>query len=82
MSFRKAYSFDDVMLVPHFSRMGSRVEADLSTSIAGVELKIPIVAANMSSVTEDAMAIALGQMGGLGIIHRMSSVAIWPMMMG
>jgi IMP dehydrogenase len=75
MSFRKAYSFDDVMLVPHFSRMGSRVEADLSTSIAGVELKIPIVAANMSSVTEDAMAIALGQMGGLGIIHRMSSVA-------
>ena len=74
MKLHKAYSFDDVMLVPRYSEMNSRADADLSTSVAGVELRIPIIAANMSSVCEDAMAIAMGEMGGLGIIHRMSSV--------
>lgn len=71
---RKAYSFDDVMLVPRYSRMNSRADADLSTSVAGVQLQIPIIAANMSSVCEDAMGIAMGELGGLGIIHRMCSV--------
>lgn len=74
MRLNKAYSFDDVMLVPTYSEMNSRAEVDLSTSVAGVQLGIPIIAANMSSVCEDTMAIALGEMGGLGIIHRMCSV--------
>ncbi len=74
MKPRKAYSFDDVMLVPRYSEMNSRAEADLSTSVAGVHLRIPIVAANMSSVCEETMAIAMGEMGGLGIIHRMCPV--------
>lgn len=71
---RKAYSFDDVMLVPRYSQMNSRSDADLSTSVAGVPLRIPIIAANMSSVCEDTMGIAMGELGGLGIIHRMCSV--------
>ena len=62
------------MLVPRYSRMNSRADADLSTSVAGVPLRIPIISANMSSVTEDTMGIAMGQLGGLGIIHRMCSV--------
>jgi len=62
------------MLVPRYSRMNSRADADLSTSVAGVPLRIPIIAANMSSVSEDTMGIAMGQLGGLGIIHRMCSV--------
>jgi IMP dehydrogenase len=62
------------MLVPRYSKMNSRADADLSTSVAGVSLKIPIIAANMSSVCEDTMGIAMGQLGGLGIIHRMCSV--------
>jgi IMP dehydrogenase len=62
------------MLVPRYSEMNSRADVDLSTSIAGVPLRIPIIAANMSSVCEDAMGIAMGEIGGLGIIHRMSSV--------
>lgn len=74
MRLKKAYSFDDVMLVPRLSHMNHRSEADLSTTVAGVSLKIPIIAANMSSVCEADMAIALGTMGGLGIIHRMCSV--------
>jgi IMP dehydrogenase len=71
---RKAYSFDDVMLVPRYSEMNSRADADLSTSMAGVPLKIPIIAANMSSVCEETMAVAMGEMGGLGIVHRMCSI--------
>jgi len=74
MRLHKAYSFNDVMLVPSYSEMNSRADVDLSTSVAGVKLRIPIIAANMSSVCEDTMAIALGKMGGLGIIHRMCSV--------
>lgn len=74
MRLRKAYSFDDVMLLPRRSSLNTRAEADLSTSVAGIPLKIPIIAANMSSVCEEEMTIALGAMGGLGIIHRMCSI--------
>jgi IMP dehydrogenase len=74
MKPRKSYSFDDVMLVPRYSVMNSRADADLSTSVAGVPLRIPIIAANMSSVCEETMGIAMGEVGGLGIIHRMCSV--------
>ena len=74
MKMHKAYSFDDVMLVPRHSEMSSRADADLSTSVAGVPLRIPIIAANMSSVCEEAMSIAMAEMGGLGIVHRMCSV--------
>jgi len=63
------------MLVPRYSAMNSRADVDLSTSVAGVPLRIPIIAANMSSVCEDTMGIAMGEMGGLGIIHRMCPVA-------
>ena len=74
MKPRKAYSFDDVMLVPRYSEMNSRADADLSTTVAGVHLRVPVIAANMSSVCEDSMAIAMGELGGLGIIHRMCPV--------
>ena len=74
MKPRKAYSFDDVMLVPRYSEMNTRSEANLATAVAGVTLRIPIIAANMSSVCEETMGIAMGELGGLGIIHRMASV--------
>ena len=73
-TLRKAYSFDDVMLIPRYSTLDSRSDADLSTTIASIKLKIPIIAANMSSVCGAEMASALGKLGGLGIIHRMCSV--------
>jgi IMP dehydrogenase len=67
-------SFNDVLLAPRHTTVFSRSDVDLSTSIAGLKLDVPIIAANMSSVCEAAMAIALGRIGGLGIIHRMCSV--------
>lgn len=75
MRLRKAYSFDDVMLVPRKSSLESRSHVDLTTKVAGIELKMPIIAANMSSVCETSMGMAMDDMGGLGIIHRMCSVA-------
>ena len=74
MRLRKAYSFDDVLLVPRRSKLTSRSDADLSTIVAGVPLDIPIIAANMSSVCETEMAVAMAKVGGLGIVHRMCSV--------
>lgn len=74
MRLKKAYSFDDVLLVPRRSKLNSRADADLTTSVAGIDLKIPIIAANMSSICGLDMALALGELGGLGIIHRMCSV--------
>lgn len=74
MRTRRALSFDDVLLVPRHTNVFSRSDVDLSTSVAGLNLKIPIIAANMSSVCEAEMATAMAQMGGLGIIHRMCSI--------
>lgn len=67
----KKYSFDDVLLVPKESVLTSRSEADLSTYLTNkIKLKMPIVSADMDTVTESKMAIALGKLGGVGVIHR------------
>ena len=62
-------TFDDVSLVPDYSNFVPR-EADTSTYITRkIRLNIPVVSAAMDTVTESALAIALAQEGGLGIIH-------------
>jgi IMP dehydrogenase len=64
-------TFDDVLLVPRHSRIASRGDVDLSTTLVpGIRLAIPILSANMDTVTESAMAIAMARQGGLGVIHR------------
>ncbi len=67
------YCFDDVLLVPQYSEIESRKDIDISTEIAGINLNIPIISANMDSVTEDIMAQAMYECGGLGILHRYSN---------
>lgn len=62
--------FDDVLLVPQYSEVYSRADIDLSTSIAGIDLTVPIISSNMDSITEADMAIEMMQCGGLGILHR------------
>lgn len=71
---KKALCFNDVLLVPKHWSGGSRSEVDLTTTIAGIKLDVPIISANMASLTESAMAISLGKKGGLGILHRMCSI--------
>ena len=64
-------SFDDILLVPQHSEVGSRKDVSLSTILGdGLELDIPIIAAPMDTVCEEGMALAMSRAGGMGIIHR------------
>ncbi len=63
-------TFDDVLLVPRYSRILPH-EANLSTRLTReIELNIPLISAAMDTVTEAALAISLAQAGGLGVIHK------------
>ena len=69
-----AITFDDVLLIPSRSDF-IPVDADTHTRVTrGIELNIPLVSAPMDTVTESALAIALAQEGGIGIIHKNLSV--------
>ncbi|HET7077095.1 MAG TPA: IMP dehydrogenase [Chloroflexia bacterium] len=64
-------SYDDVLLVPQRTAVRSRKQVDVSAQLSRhVRLQIPVVSANMDTVTESTMAIAMARAGGIGIIHR------------
>jgi len=64
-------TFDDVLLIPQKTSISSRSDVDLSTQLTPrIKLQIPLISANMDTVTESRLAIAIAQEGGIGIIHR------------
>ena len=71
VEFPLALAYDDVLLVPRRSAVGSRQEVSLATRLSRrIALEIPVLAANMDTVCEWEMAVAMARMGGVGIIHR------------
>ena len=68
-------TYDDVLLVPRRSRVRSRRDVSTQTRFTpAIELAIPIVSANMDTVTTAPMAIAMAQLGGIGVLHRFLSI--------
>ncbi|HIA96204.1 MAG TPA: CBS domain-containing protein, partial [Gammaproteobacteria bacterium] len=66
----QALTFDDVLLLPEHSEILPK-DADLKTSLTSqISLNIPLLSAAMDTVTESRMSIALGELGGIGIIHK------------
>ena len=66
----EALTFDDVLLVPDYSEILPR-QASLQTQLTReIKMNIPVVSAAMDTVTESELAIALAQVGGIGIIHK------------
>ena len=64
-------TFDDVLIVPRRSSVYSRRDVSLKTRLVGdLALELPIISANMDTVTELEMATAMAEAGGMGVIHR------------
>jgi len=64
-------TFDDVLIVPKRSSVYSRRDVSLRTRLVGdLTLGLPIISANMDTVTELEMATAMAEAGGMGVIHR------------
>jgi len=73
---REAFTFDDVLLVPAYNHYESRQHVDTSmTDRTGkLSLKLPVMTANMDTITESAMANFIAGKGGIGVLHRLMSV--------
>ena len=68
-------TYDDVLLVPRRSGVRSRQDVSTRSSFTpGIELEVPIVSANMDTVTTAPMAVAMAQLGGIGVVHRFLTI--------
>ncbi len=70
-NIRLGLAFDDVLLVPRRSGIRSRQDVSLETRFSrNVRLRVPVIAANMDTVCEAEMALAVAREGGIGVLHR------------
>jgi IMP dehydrogenase len=72
---RLGLTYDDVLLVPRRSRIRSRREVSTRSRFTPrIALETPVVSANMDTVTAAPMAIAVAQLGGIGVLHRFCTI--------
>ncbi|HPI40719.1 MAG TPA: IMP dehydrogenase, partial [Pseudobdellovibrionaceae bacterium] len=71
----KGFTFDDVLIVPKKSEVRSRKIPTLESSLTkNIKIQTPLISANMDTVTEFDMALAMNQTGAFGILHRFMSI--------
>ncbi len=70
IKYQSGLTFDDILLIPQYSEVLPR-DCIVSTKFSRhINLNVPLVSAPMDTVTSSAMAIALAQEGGIGVIHK------------
>lgn len=74
MDIEQALSYDDVLLVPQRSPVDTRSDVELNSEVGDVELEMPFISAPMDTVTEEELAQAMTDSGGIGFFHRFMSV--------
>ena len=70
-----ALTYDDVLLVPKKSNIKTRKSVNISTTVCGIKLRVPVISANMDTITWVKMAEAMYLAGGMGILHRYEAVS-------
>ena len=75
VEIKEGLTFDDVLLVPLLSHVSSRKDTNTESNLTPrIKLSIPIVSANMDTVTGSSMAITMARLGGVGVIHRFNTI--------
>ncbi len=71
-----AITYDDILLVPSYNHWESRKVVDISITdkLGKLSLDLPLMTANMDTITEAEMADYIGEKGGIGVLHRFMSV--------
>lgn len=71
---KKALTFDDILLIPQYSNISSRKDVDISSKTPVLSLELPILSANMDTITEAPMVNWMASKGASGILHRFMSI--------
>ncbi|UCG91701.1 MAG: IMP dehydrogenase [candidate division WOR-3 bacterium] len=74
VQYKEGLTFDDILLIPQYSTILPRQCAVETKFSRHINLNMPLASAAMDTVTEEAMAIALAQEGGIGVIHKNMSI--------
>ena len=74
-------TFDDVLIAPKFSTIQSRKDVTLNAHMGEKLLSLPVISANMDTVTDSDMCYAMGKAGGVGCLHRFmppkATLSVW-----